>query len=85
MATFFLMDVFNIFGVGVVIVGQVKSGTIRPGMKLNLAGKTMEIKTMELKRMQLKEAQEGENLAISLAHGDYKLLRNYKNKHIEFY
>ncbi len=84
MTTFFIQDIFNITGIGVVPVGQVKSGTLKIGMKLTLDGKTMGIKSIEMYHTPVKEAKEGDSVGITLTDGDLNLLKNYVRKTVEF-
>lgn len=85
MATFFLREVFRITGLGVVVVGEVKSGVLRPGMKTNVGGKSMEIKAMEMKHEQLTEAKEGNKAGIHLKNGDYDFLKDIRKSDIQFF
>ena len=85
MATFFIKDVFKIVGIGVVSVGQVKSGVLRVGMKLNLDGRIMEIKIMESHNKKVSEAIEGDTVGISLTNADYNILKNHRGDYVEFF
>ena len=84
MATFFIQDIFRIAGVGIVITGQVKSGTLTMGMKLDI-GKIMEIKSMEMHNMSAREAHEGDNVGIVLSNADFDLIKNYVRKEVKFF
>jgi len=64
--TFQVVDVFEITGVGVVPVGIVLSGTLKPGQTALVNGKKAVIKTMEMRHQQLQEAQAGANIGINL-------------------
>ncbi len=85
MATFFIVDVYRITGVGVVPVGQVKGGILKVGMKLALEGKIMEIKNMQMHHKDITEAKEGDQIGFSLVNGDYDLLKKYARKCVDFY
>jgi len=45
--TFQIEDVFSIVGRGTVVVGTLKGGTIRKGMKTNINGKEAEVLSIE--------------------------------------
>jgi translation elongation factor EF-1alpha len=83
-ARFFLQDVYNITGLGVIPVGQVKEGILKIGMKLNIDGKVMTVKTMEMHHNQLKEAKPGDNIGITLKDGDRKMLEKLKQTELIF-
>lgn len=84
MAVFFLERVYLLAGLGMVLVGQVQSGRLKPGMKLDISGKIMEIKSMEIQHKQISEASEGDKISIHLHKGDYNLLKNFRNRILEF-
>jgi len=84
MATFLLRDVFKITGLGVVAVGEVKSGVLRIGMKSGIGGKPVEIKSMEMHHSVIKQAAEGQNVGILLKNADCAQLKNLVNTEIEF-
>ncbi|MBD3209226.1 hypothetical protein GF367_02300 [Candidatus Woesearchaeota archaeon] len=65
-ATIYLQDVYHITGLGVVPVGEVKSGTLRVGMRAGVNGKTAVVKTIEMHHEQLQEAHAGDNIGFSL-------------------
>lgn len=66
MARFFIMDVYNITGIGPIPVGRVEDGTLRIGMKATLDEKIFTIKSMEMKHKQILNAVKGDNVGISL-------------------
>jgi len=84
MTIFFIQDLYSITGIGVIPVGQVKSGTLKIGMKLKLNGKIMEIKSIEMHHNHIKEAKEGDNVAIILDNADLNTLTNHIRKSVEF-
>ena len=83
-ASFHLMDIYQITGIGVVVVGNVTQGTLVPGMKIGINGKIMEIKSIQAKHKQLTQANEGMAIGISLRNGDRKILEMIKGKEIVF-
>ncbi len=64
--TFMVQDVFEISGLGIVVVGSVVSGVISPGQKVFVNGKMAVIKSVEAHHKQLKFANAGENIGINL-------------------
>ena len=80
-----LKGVYEIIGIGIVIVGTVKSGTIKVSMRTNIGGKVMEIKSMEQHHKQISEAGVGEPVGINLRNADEKSLQIHMNREIEFY
>lgn len=66
MATFRLIDVYNLTGIGLVPVGKVEEGIIRIGMKANLEGSIIEIKEIEMHHEKINEAKAGDNVGISV-------------------
>jgi len=85
MATFFIQDIYKITGIGVIPVGQVKSGILRIGMKANIGGELVEIKSIEVHHVVMKEAKEGDIVGLYLKNGNYDTLRNYVRKDVEFF
>ena len=75
-AKVFIQDVYNITGIGVVPVGQVKEGILKLGMKLNIGGTIMTVKTIEMHHNQLQEAKPGDNIGFSLQGGDKNLVQS---------
>ena len=62
-----LLDVYKISGVGVVCVGRIESGILRPGMTLTYApsGATSKVKSMELNRKSIDMAFPGDSISFS--------------------
>ena len=65
-ATIYVQDVYNITGIGVVPVGEVKSGTLRIGMRTNANGVLGTVKTIEMHHQQLQEANAGDNIGFTI-------------------
>jgi elongation factor 1-alpha len=84
MATFYLQEIYNILGIGTVIVGKVIEGVLREHMKCNLEGHVCEIRAMETHHESIKEAKEGSNVGVTVT-GDITSIKNYKGRNIEFY
>ncbi len=63
-----IQDAYSITGVGVVPVGRVESGILKPGMKLIFqpSGATGEVKTVEMHHEQLPQAEPGDNVGINV-------------------
>ncbi len=63
-----IQDVYNIKGVGVVPVGRVETGILKPGDKviINPPGVTTEVKTIEMHHEQLPEAKPGDNVGFNV-------------------
>nr|AIF11226.1 elongation factor 1-alpha [uncultured marine group II/III euryarchaeote KM3_51_D01] len=63
-----IQDAYSITGVGVVPVGRVESGLLKPGMKLVFqpSGATGEVKTVEMHHEQLPQAEPGDNVGINV-------------------
>ena len=61
-------DVYNIKGVGMVPVGRVEAGVMKPGDKVIVmpVGKPAEVKTIESHHTQLSEAKPGDNIGFSV-------------------
>ncbi len=83
-ATVFVQDVFRISGLGVIPVGSVKSGVLRTGMKLNIAGRIMTVKSIEMHHRQVTEAHAGDNIGFSLENGDYGLIKSACGQDVTF-
>ncbi len=64
---FEVMGVYNITGVGTVAVGRVLEGTLYPGQRGFVNGKSMEIVSIEENHKRLKEAFQGQNIGINLS------------------
>ncbi len=63
-----IQDVYSITGVGIVPVGRVETGQMKPNQKIILmpSGVTGEIKTIETHHQQLESAQAGDNIGFNL-------------------
>ena len=63
-----IQDAYSITGVGVVPVGRVESGLLKPGMQLIFqpSGATGEVKTVEMHHEQLPQAEPGDNVGINV-------------------
>lgn len=63
-----IQDVYSIKGVGLVPVGRVETGILRPGDKVIImpAGKVGEVKTVEMHHEQLPQAMPGDNIGFNL-------------------
>jgi elongation factor 1-alpha len=61
-------DVYNIKGIGLVPVGRVESGVMKPNDKVIVmpSGKTGEVKSVESHHTQLTEAKPGDNVGFSV-------------------
>ncbi len=83
-ATVFVQDLYKIAGIGFVLVGNVRSGTLKVGMKLNIAGKIMAIKSIEAHHQQIQEARIGDNVGFALDGGDYNSLKQIVRTDVTF-
>ena len=83
-ANVMIENIYKIFGVGIVVVGQVTKGILRIGYKIGIDGNIMEIKSIEAKHKQLVEAREGMNIGFALKNGDKQLLEKIKGKEVVF-
>ncbi|MFA4856091.1 MAG: translation elongation factor EF-1 subunit alpha [archaeon] len=63
-----IQDVYNIKGVGLVPVGRVETGIMRPGDKIIIepSGVSTEVKTIEMHHEQLKQAVPGDNVGFNV-------------------
>ncbi|MFN3478582.1 MAG: elongation factor 1-alpha C-terminal domain-related protein, partial [bacterium] len=63
-----IQDIYNIQGFGVVVVGKVESGLIKPGMKgvINPGNMVVDIKKIETHHQELPEARPGDNIGINV-------------------
>nr|GEU69584.1 elongation factor 1-alpha [Tanacetum cinerariifolium] len=60
-----LQDVYNIGGIGIVLVGRVKTGVIKPG-KVITFGFTTKVKSVEMYHKALQEALLGDNVVFNV-------------------
>ena len=60
--------VYSITGIGVVPVGRIETGVLKPGMKLSFqpADKVGEVKSIEMHHEELKEAVPGDNIGFNV-------------------
>jgi len=77
-------DVYNVTGVGAIPVGNVKSGTLKIGMKLNINGKIMSVESIEMNHQKVQEANEGNKIGFSLSGGDYNTLKSIGRRDVAF-
>lgn len=63
-----IQDVYNIQGFGVVVVGKVEAGLIKPGTKavINPGNMVVEVKKIETHHQELPEAGPGDNIGINV-------------------
>ncbi|MCS7122339.1 MAG: translation elongation factor EF-1 subunit alpha [Candidatus Micrarchaeota archaeon] len=63
-----IQDVYNIQGFGVVVVGKVESGIMKPGMKavINPGGYVVEVKKIETHHQEIPEAVPGDNIGVNV-------------------
>ncbi len=66
MAKILVKSVFNITGHGIIMVGQVKEGSLLPGMKSKINDYEIQAKSMEANHSILSEAKEGETIGIAI-------------------
>ena len=59
-------DVFKIIGVGVIPVGEVIEGNIKPGYVCDVKGKQIEIKTIEMHHKQIEIAVPGDKIGFNV-------------------
>jgi len=72
-----IQDVYSITGIGVVPVGRVETGVLKPGMKVAFqpADKVGEVKSIEMHHEQIPEALPGDNVGFNVRGVDKKDLR----------
>jgi GTPase len=58
--------IYFIVGVGLIVVGSVQQGTLKPNQKANVNGKQTRIKSIEANHAQLQKATIGQKVGISL-------------------
>jgi elongation factor 1-alpha len=63
-----IQEVFSITGHGVVPVGRVETGILKPGMPICFmpSGKKAEVKKIEMHHQELKEAKSGDNVGFNV-------------------
>jgi len=67
-----------------IVFGQVKEGVLKPGMKLNVENKIMEIDRIEMNNRELKEANVGDEVALIIKNGDITILERLVGQEVEF-
>ncbi|MEM4368602.1 MAG: translation elongation factor EF-1 subunit alpha [Candidatus Anstonellales archaeon] len=69
-----VQGVYTISGHGTVVVGEVKSGTLKPGEKVVFmpSGKVGEVKKIEMHHKELPEAKPGDNVGINVKNVEKK-------------
>src|SRR2546428_10382995 len=72
-----IQDVYSITGIGVVPVGRVETGVLKPNMKVAFqpADKVGEVKSIEMHHEQIAEAVPGDNVGFNVRGLDQKDLR----------
>ncbi|MEM4192266.1 MAG: GTP-binding protein, partial [Candidatus Anstonellales archaeon] len=63
-----IQDVYNIQGFGVVVVGKMEAGVLKPGMKavINPGNFVVEVKKIETHHQELPEAVPGDNIGVNV-------------------
>jgi translation elongation factor EF-1alpha len=79
-----IQNLYKIRFLGFVLVGEVKSGVLKPNMKLNVNGKIMEVKSIEMNRLMINEAQSGDKIGFSLSNANDKILGKLIGKEVKF-
>ncbi len=64
--TFQVADVYNIKGVGIVVVGHVQNGTVFEGQTASVNGKPAKVRSIESHHQRLPQAMVGQDVGISL-------------------
>lgn len=75
--SFLAEDVFSIKGRGVVVTGQLQSGTLFPGMKATVNGKPTQVADIETFRKKIDNLQPGINAGIMLPNLERNDLTSY--------
>ena len=83
-ASLVIQDIYNIPGMDLLMLGTVKSGNLKKGMKLDISGKIMLVKALQANDKQIAEAKQGDFIGLSLQNGDFKLLSEHKGKEVRF-
>ena len=99
MSSFLIEDAYYIIGIGTILVGTVKGGVLKPGMRARIDSRVIEAKSIEKNHVQLSEAKMGENVAINIKQLEPKIgffakmssgnklyndFKNYKGRQVEF-
>ncbi len=83
--TFQIQNVFAISGAGIILVGQVKSGVLRIGMKLKQDGNFAEVISIEAHHKKLETAETGDTVGMNLRGADHTLLKKWIGREVTFY
>src|SRR2546427_11820479 len=72
-----IQDVYSITGIGIVPVGRIETGVLKPNMKVHFqpADKVGEVKTIEMHHEAILEAVPGDNVGFNVRGLDKKDLR----------
>ncbi len=81
-STVYITDSFKILGIGIVLVGTVKSGSLKPGMILKLNNEVYVLKQIEMRHKNINEANTGDNIGLTFSGKDMDLLKSIKDKDI---
>lgn len=65
-ATFLLQDIYNITGIGPVLVGKIGVGPLMKGMHADIEGKIVAVATIEAHHNPLQSANTGDSVGISI-------------------
>jgi len=79
-----IVDIYNIMGIGAVLVGVVKEGIFKLGMVTNINGVDVIVNSIECNHIQLKEATAEMSIGFNLKNIKAAELRNYRNQIMEF-
>ena len=70
MARFLLSEVYDVTGIGIVLVGKVAGGSLKAGMSAQISGLEILIKTIEMNKKNIREARSGDGVGLFvLVHG----------------
>lgn len=83
-AVVYMKDVFKITGIGFVIVGDIKSGILKKGMKIDINGSLAQVKMIEMNRKTVDEANSGDAVGFALSNVKYESLIELKGKDLVF-
>src|SRR3989338_7079151 len=83
---FRLEDIYNITGIGIVLVGKVESGTLTKDMQLNITGYVFKIELLETNNEEITRAEPGTGVGISIGfvNSVNERLDKFKTKIITF-
>ncbi|MCD6550010.1 hypothetical protein J7K24_00500 [bacterium] len=66
MATFIIKDIFEIPGVGLIVVGNISNGLISVGMEGKIKGKKITVKKIEKENSSVESISQGEECALTI-------------------